>query len=177
MPVTAGGDKEPTMTETDKPAPPPTAFRISLFARWPDMDFNQHMRNAAYLGASEDCRMSFLAKNGFTMDEFQRRALGPVVLEDKLVYKKELKLLEKFSVELALLAMTRDGRRFKVRNTFRREPEGAEVAVVESVILWFDLRERRPVVPPAELRELWLALPHCSDFEWYPEKAAGSTAG
>ena len=120
------------MTETDKPAHSPIAFRISLFALWPDMDFNQHMRNGAYLGASEDCRMSFLAKNGFTMDEFQKRALGPVVLEDKLVYKKELKLLEKFTVELALLAMTRDGRRFKVRNTFRREPDGAEVAVVES---------------------------------------------
>jgi len=27
------------------------------------------------------------------------------VLEDKLVYKKELKLLENFSVDLALLAM------------------------------------------------------------------------
>src|SRR5262249_56181126 len=102
MPVTAGGDKEPTMTETEKPAPPPTAFRISLFARWPDMDFNQHMRNAAYLGASEDCRMSFLAKNAFTMDEFQRRALGPVVFEDTLVYTNALKLLEQFSASLPL---------------------------------------------------------------------------
>jgi acyl-CoA thioester hydrolase len=141
------------------------------------MDFNQHMRNAAYLGASEDCRMSFLAKNGFTMDEFRKRALGPVVLEDKLVYKKELRLLENFSVDLALLAITRDGRRMKVRNTFRREPDGAEVAVVESVVLWFDLRERRLVVPPTELRELWLTLPRCSDFEWYPEKATGSAVG
>src|SRR5215831_10642556 len=164
------------MIKTDNPTPSPTAFRISLFARWPDMDFNQHMRNAAYLGVSEDCRMSFLAKNGFTMDEFRKRALGPVVLEDKLVYKKELKLLENFSVDLALLAITRDGRRMRIRNTFRREPDGAEVAVVESVVLWFDLRERRPVVPPAELRELWLTLPRCPDFEWYPEKAA-SNAG
>lgn len=165
------------MTETDKPALSPAAFRISLFARWPDMDFNQHMRNAAYLGASEDCRMSFLAKNGFTMNEFRKRAFGPVVLEDKLIYKKELRLLENFSVELALVAMTRDGRRMKVRNTFRRELDGEEVAVVESVVLWFDLQARRPMVPPEELKNLWLALPHCSDFEWYPEKAAPSTTG
>ena len=103
--------------------------------------------------------MSFLANNGFTMEEFRKRALGPVVLEDKFVYKKELRLLENFSVDLALLAMTRDGRRMKLRNTFRRETDGAEMAVVESVVLWFDLRERRPVVPPTELRELWLTLP------------------
>jgi hypothetical protein len=57
--------------------------------------------------------MSFLAKNGFTMEKFRKRALGPVVLEDKLVYKKELKLLENFSVDLALLAMARAGRRMK----------------------------------------------------------------
>jgi acyl-CoA thioester hydrolase len=121
--------------------------------------FQSAHANAAYLGASEDCRMSFLANNGFTMEEFRKRALGPVVLEDKFVYKKELRLLENFSVDLALLAMTRDGRRMKLRNTFRRETDGAEMAVVESVVLWFDLRERRPVVPPTELRELWLTLP------------------
>jgi acyl-CoA thioester hydrolase len=159
------------------PDPSSAPFQLSLFARWPDMDFNQHMRNAAYLGASEDCRMSFLAKSGFTMDEFRKRALGPVVLEDKLSYRKELRLHESFHVDLALVAAARDGRRFKVRNTFRRDSDGAEVAVVESVILWFDLRERRPVVPPADLTELWLTLPRCAEFEWYPEKPTAPHAG
>ncbi len=28
-------------------------YSIRLFARWPDMDFNQHMRNAAYLGGAD----------------------------------------------------------------------------------------------------------------------------
>ena len=164
------------MTDTDKTASS-TAFRISLFARWADMDFNQHMRNAAYLGASEDCRMSFLAKNGFTLDEFRKRAFGPVVLEDKLVYKKELRLLENFSVDLALVALTRDCRRMRLRNTFRRDSDGEEVAIVESVVLWFDLQNRRPIAPPEELKRLWLAVSRCSDFEWYPEKTGSSTTG
>jgi acyl-CoA thioester hydrolase len=73
-------------------APESKPFSIQLFARWPDMDFNQHMRNAAYLGASEDCRMQFLAERGFTMERFRERKLGPVVLEDRLTYKKELTL-------------------------------------------------------------------------------------
>jgi acyl-CoA thioester hydrolase len=131
------------------------------------MDFNQHMRNAAYLGASEDCRMRFLAEKGFTMDEFRSRMLGPVVVEDRLVYKKELHLLEPFRVELALAAITPDARRMKVRNSFFRESDGALAAVVESVVTWFDLKARKPVAPPEDLKAAWLTLARADDFAWY----------
>jgi acyl-CoA thioester hydrolase len=145
-------------------------FSIQLFARWPDMDFNQHMRNAAYLGASEDCRMRFLAERGFTMEEFRQRMLGPVVLEDRLVYKKELRLLDGFRVELALASITRDGRRMKVRNSFFRDADGALAATVESVVIWYDLSARKPVAPPEELKTAWLSLARTSDFTWYEEE-------
>jgi acyl-CoA thioester hydrolase len=144
-----------------------SSYAISLFARWPDMDFNQHMRNAAFLGASEDCRMRFLSDRGFTMAEFLRRRLGPVVLEDRLVYKKELKLLEPFRVDLELAAITRDGRRMKVRNSFFRDPDGAHAATVESVVIWLDLAERKPVAPPDDLKAAWLSLRRSEDFAWY----------
>ncbi|MCB9592119.1 MAG: thioesterase family protein [Sandaracinaceae bacterium] len=146
--------------------PDTTPFSLSLFARWPDMDFNQHMRNAAYLGASEDCRMRFLAERGFPMREFQKRGIGPVILEDKLTYKKEIKLLEGFRVELALAGSTRDVRRLIVRNTILRDADDAVAAVVQSVVLWLDLAARKPVAPPDALRDVWLGLARTSDFEW-----------
>jgi len=149
------------------PAPP---FAIQLFARWSDMDFNQHMRNAAYLGASEDCRMRFLAEQGFAAGELARRRIGPVVLEDRLVYRKELALLAGFRVELVMAALTPDARRMKLRNTFHRDPDGALAATVESVVLWLDLDARRPVAPPGELAAVWLGLARATDFEWYAEK-------
>jgi acyl-CoA thioesterase FadM len=90
-----------------------------------------------------------------------------VVVEDRLVYKKELRLLESFRVELALAAITRDGRKMKVRNAFVRESDGALVAVVESVVLWFDLNGRQPVAPPGHLKTVWLALARTEDFTWY----------
>lgn len=147
-----------------------TPFSIQLYARWPDMDFNQHMRNAAYLGGSEDCRMRFLAERGFTMAEFLKRQLGPVVLEDKLTYKKEIALLAAFRVEMALMAITRDGRRMRVRNTFVRESDGAICAIVESVIIWFDIVARKAVLPPEELKAAWFSLERTADFAWYEEK-------
>jgi acyl-CoA thioester hydrolase len=141
-------------------------FSIVLFAGWADMDFNQHMRNAAYLGASESCRMQFLSQRGFTVDEFRKRMLGPVVLEDRLIYKKELKLLEGFRVELALAAITEDGRRMRLRNTIRREHDNELAAVVESVVIWFDLTARKAVEPFEELKLAWFALERTEDFVW-----------
>jgi acyl-CoA thioester hydrolase len=148
----------------------PTPFAIHLFARWSEMDFNQHMRNAAYLGASEDCRMRFLAERGFGPEQLAQRRIGPVVVEDRLVYKGELRLLEPFAVDLELVAITRDARRMKLRNTVRRERGQGLVAVVESVVLWLDLDARRPVAPPDDLKEAWLASARASDFAWYEEK-------
>jgi len=133
-------------------------------ARWADMDFNQHMRNAAFLGCSEETRMRYLDAQGWTMDEFTRRRLGPVVVEDRLTYKKELKLLEPFTVDLALSGISADGRKMRLRNRFTRSSDGALCAVVDSVVLWFDLAARRPVAPPPELRNLWLSLPRTDDF-------------
>jgi acyl-CoA thioester hydrolase len=134
------------------------------------MDFNQHMRNAAYLGCSEDTRMRYLDANGWTMREFTARQVGPVVLEDKLTYRKELGLLEPFRVDMSLAAITEDGRRMKVRNRFFRDSDDALCAVVDSVIIWFDIAARAPIVPPPELAALWLALPRTDDFEAYASK-------
>jgi acyl-CoA thioester hydrolase len=142
----------------------PEPFVQEYRARWSDMDFNQHMRNSAFLGCSEETRMRFLDAHGWTMAEFMKRRLGPVVLEDRLVYKKELALLERFQVDLAISAITDDGRRMKVRNRFLRASDGALCAVVESVVLWLDLDARRPVAPPADLRALWLSLARTEDF-------------
>jgi acyl-CoA thioester hydrolase len=134
-------------------------------ARWADMDFNQHMRNAAYLGCGEETRMRFLDAHGFTMEEFVRRRLGPVVVEDRLTYHRELRLLERFSVDLAVAGITRDARKMKIRNRFFRGADDELVATLDSFVLWFDLAARRPVTPPADLAGLWLGLARTDDFE------------
>ena len=133
-------------------------------ARWADMDFNQHMRNAAYLGVAEETRFRYLASNGWGMEEFQRRQIGPVVLEDRITYRKELQLLEPFRVDFTLLGITSDARKFRLRNRFFRTSDDALCATVESFGLWFDIGQRRPVAPPPELARVWLALPRSEDF-------------
>jgi acyl-CoA thioester hydrolase len=137
-------------------------------ARWADMDFNQHMRNAAYLGVAEETRLRFLEDGGFPTGELYRRRLGPVVVEDVLTYKNELRLLEAFQVEMVIAAISQDARKMKVRNRFLRNSDGAHCATVESLVLWFDLEARRTVVPPSDLGQLWLGLARADDFTLLP---------
>ncbi|HVR41332.1 MAG TPA: thioesterase family protein [Thermoanaerobaculia bacterium] len=142
----------------------PDAFTKTLFARWGDMDFNGHMKNTAYLDASADVRMMFFSEHGFSMREFEKRKIGPVIFRDELEYFRELRLLEQVVVTLEVAALSADGAKFKMRNEFFR-PDGQRAARVMSTGGWLDIVARKLAPPPAELRDLLFALPRVEDFE------------
>jgi acyl-CoA thioester hydrolase len=139
-------------------------FTQEYRAQWRDMDFNQHMANSAFLDYASNTRILFFDSVGFTARAFAELRIGPVVLDDRLVYRREIRLLEAFTVDFQTVALSPDGRRFKVRNRFTTESQGL-CATVESVGLWFDLAGRRPVVPPDELRRSFASLGRAEDFE------------
>ena len=64
-------------------------FSKTFHVGWGDMDFNAHMRNTAYLDMSADVRMMYFAEHGFSMREFERRRIGPVVMRDELEYFRD----------------------------------------------------------------------------------------
>jgi acyl-CoA thioester hydrolase len=140
------------------------AFIQQYRAQWRDMDFNQHMANSAFLDYASNTRILFFDSVGFTGRRFAELRIGPVVLEDRLVYRREVRLLEGFAVDFQTVALSPDGRRFKVRNRFTTESQGL-CATVESVGLWFDLAERRQIVPPSDLQTAFLDLARADDFE------------
>jgi len=127
-------------------------FEKMLYARWGDMDFNGHMKNTAYLDASADVRMFFFEANGFSMREFDRLRIGPVITRDELEYFRELRLLEPVRVTLGAREIREDGR-FVLVNEFFRE-EGDRVARVTSSGGWLDLDRRKFTKPPQELQSL-----------------------
>ena len=139
-------------------------FRQDYRAQWRDMDFNQHMANSAFLDYSANTRILYFDSMGFTAARFSEHQVGPVIVEDHLVYKREIRMLESFTVDFECVAGSPDGRRFKVRNRFTTAAHGL-CATVESVGLWFDLAARRPIVPPDELQEAFAQLARPDDFE------------
>ena len=139
-------------------------YTKTLFAGWGDMDFNSHMRNTAFLDKSADVRMMFFSENGFSMGEFFRIKIGPVVRKDEVEYYKEIGLLQEVKVTLALSGLAGDGSRFHMRNEFFR-PDGTLCAKVTSAGGWLDLGLRKLVVPPEALLAALRTLPQTNDFQ------------
>ena len=139
-------------------------FEKRLVAGWGDMDFNSHMRNTAFLDKSADVRMMFFSENGFPMEEFFRRRLGPVVRKDEIEYFKEVRLLEELRVTLAIAGLAPDGSRFLLRNEFWRA-DGQLAAKVTSAGGWLDLALRKLVAPPEALLSALRSLAQTEDFQ------------
>jgi acyl-CoA thioester hydrolase len=149
---------------------PTSAFTRTFHVRWGDMDFNAHMKNTAYLDICGDVRMMFFAENGFSMREFERLRIGPVILRDELDYHRELKLLESVTVDLVLAGLSEDNFRFRIKNHFMRE-DGKMAARVTSLGGWLSLEDRRLVAPPEALLQALLAMPRSDDFETLPSRS------
>ena len=137
-------------------------YQQQLFAGWGDMDFNSHMRNTAYLDKSGDVRMLFFADKGFSMSEFMRLRLGPVVMKDEIEYYREFHLLEKMTITLQLAGLSEDGSRMALRNDFLRD--GKLAARVTSTAGWLDLSQRKLVTPPPLLLEALRSIDKAEDF-------------
>jgi len=152
----------------------PIYFEQRFRVGWSDLDGNAHMANSSYLDHAADTRMLFFNQNGFTMSRFASERFGPVVVRDELVYRKELRLMEDFRVNLEVAGLSRDGARFRLRNTFLTSANGIS-AVVTSDGVWLDLERRKPRIPPRELDNLMRALPRTNDFAEIPLKSSSDT--
>ena len=138
-------------------------FEQGYFAGWEHMDFNGHMRNSAYLDLCSDTRLKFFEANGFTADKFARLGFGPVIMTDEIRYFRELNLLERFSVTLAMAGLAPNASRFKLRNEFFRE-DGELACRVTSVGGWLDLKARKLIAPPPEIVAAYQAATKTDDF-------------
>jgi acyl-CoA thioester hydrolase len=142
-------------------------YQKTLYAGWADMDFNSHMRNTAYLDKTADVRQMFLIENGFPVEEFLRLRIGPVVMKDEVEYFKEVGLQQEISVTYALAGHAPDGSRFLLRHEIFR-PDGKLSARVTSAGGWFNLDDRKLIVPPPKLLAVMNSLEKTSDFVVLP---------
>jgi acyl-CoA thioester hydrolase len=150
-------------------------FEKMLYAGWADMDSNGHMRNTAYLDKSADVRMMFFAEHGFSMEEFARQRIGPVVMKDELDYYREIHILASLRVTFLLVGLAEDGSRFIIRNEFWRA-EGDMAARVTSTGGWLDLAARKLVVAPEGLLAAMQSMTHTNDFRVLPSSIKPSNS-
>lgn len=142
-------------------------FSRELRVGWGQLDSNGHMRNTAFLDMAVDVRMLHFEAQGFSLRDFERLRVGPVVRRDEIEYFREFRLLEPVTITLALAGVSEDGSRFRLRNEFFRA-DGQRAARLTTLGGWLDLANRRLTAPPAPLAAAVLALVRTDDFATLP---------
>ena len=73
-------------------------FEYEVLIREMHLDSFGHVNNAAYVMLYEEARWDFITKNGCGLDWIQEYQVGPVILDLKVRFKRELKNREKIII-------------------------------------------------------------------------------
>lgn len=111
------------------------------------LDTFGHVNNAAYLILFEEARWDFITKNGYGLKKVQELQQGPVVLELRMKFKKEIGLRERIKITLELLDYK--GKISHFRQEMIKE-DGTVATELELTFGLFDLKTRRLVEPSLE---------------------------
>lgn len=75
--------------------------RLERTVRLADVDVNGHMNQAAYALVMEEGRLDLVVRSG-ALARFRERGLNPVVAEQRIVYRRELKPRQRFVMDTRL---------------------------------------------------------------------------
>jgi acyl-CoA thioester hydrolase len=131
---------------------------------WRDIDPNGHVANMTYLEYAVDTRIAFFESQGFSPNNFLRRGFGPVIKSDLSEYFREAVMLDELRVTIENGGNSDDYSRFRVINTIYNAADEL-AARVTSIGGWLDLKQRKLIEPPEEIKRAWQSLRRTEDFE------------
>lgn len=118
-------------------------FSYSLIIKEAYLDTFGHVNNAMYLTILEEARWEFLTLNGYGLKEIQEIKQGPVILEIRIKFLKEIKLRDLITIDSQLVSYQKKIGVFQ--QTIHRQDEVCCTA--EYVFGLFDLTTRQLIEP------------------------------
>ena len=85
-----------------------TAFKIPIDIRWSDLDPNFHVKHSSYYDFGAYCRMYFFTETGTTTQLLLEHKVGPILLREECVFKRELHFGDKVTINLKIKKATHD---------------------------------------------------------------------
>lgn len=128
--------------------------QIEFFVRSTDIDFIGHVNNAKYLEYMEWARFDWIWQTGLTLDELQRRAIMPVVVNININYRKELRIREQVIARTSAVKVGEKS--FVIKHELFNQSEQL-VADADVTMVMIDANSRRSTAIPEELREALFA--------------------
>lgn len=132
--------------------------------RWADIDQNRHLRHSAYYDYGATVRITYLSKHGLTTEKMEELKIGPVLFREEAIFKREIRLEDKISIDIELLKATEDFSRWSIRHHFTKE-DGTLAAIVQVDGAWIDLVRRKLAAPDEYIQSVFRSFPVSGEFQ------------
>lgn len=139
-------------------------FQITFPTKWSDFDPNRHLRHTAYNEYAAEVRVRFFAKNNFTIQDFSKYDLCPILFTEETSFRKEILIGENLTVNIKLAGVSKNNERWKLVHEVFNEA-GKLSAVIKVYGAWIDLTKRKLTIPPKEAAGIFLNIEKTEDFE------------
>lgn len=142
-----------------------SGFHHRFEVRWAELDANGHMRHSAYLDFPAQIRIAFFNEHGFNVRRLQEMRIGPVLFNEYVEYRREIRDSEFIDVDLALMGLSKNKKHWRIRHQIFKE-DGVLASVLDCRGAWLHMDERRVVAAPDALYEAIEKMPRTEDFTW-----------
>ena len=140
-----------------------------LNIRWADIDANRHLRHSVYYDFAAAMRVNYLNSHGLTTDKLIELQVGPILFREEAIFKREVRLEDKPSIDIHILKSMPDYSRWSIRH-YITKPDGTVCTIINIDGAWMDLVKRRLTVPNEFIQSIFAGFPKSPEFEWMTPK-------
>lgn len=138
-------------------------FIVKADIRWADIDPNFHVLHSKYYDYCASARMAVLSDKGITMQTIQEYNIGPVLLREECVFKRELKFGDEIEVRIKLSKADKNFSRWSFVNEIWKNGDTlAAIVTVDGA--WMDTIKRKLVAPPEIFQKVFDMIPKAESF-------------
>ena len=144
-------------------------FSKQVEIRWSDLDPNFHLRHSVYYDFGAYARISFLSETGLTQEIFVEHNIGPIILREECVFKKEIHFGDKLKVTAAITKAREDYSRWTiVHEIWKNDDTLAAIITVDGA--WIDTVKRKLYQPEQFLIDAFGRGPKHEKFHFEEKK-------
>lgn len=140
-------------------------YSKNVEVRWADLDPNFHVRHSVYYDYGASCRIDYMEQHGLTAHFMQLHHFGPILFREECIFRREIRLGDKLSMDVKLLKATRDYGRWTMQHQLVKN-DGVLAAIITVDGAWIDTEKRKLTIPPPEARNTFDIMPRNEQFEW-----------
>ena len=140
-------------------------FAEKIEIRWSDIDANMHLRHSVYYDWGAYIRIKFMHLHGIDLPKLTALKLGPVLLREEAVFKREIIFGDKIEVDFSLVNAKRDFSRVGMRHEITKNGDTL-AAIITVDYTWIDTEKRKRTIPPFELVSCFDLIPKHTSFVW-----------